>query len=59
MRIVTGVGDLVRRAGDGQAHVRYLVAGRSRDQVIFYAVCTMHKETRRAGFLVEPQNQCR
>jgi hypothetical protein len=27
--------------------------------VTLYAVCTMHKETRTAGFLVEPQNQGR
>jgi hypothetical protein len=28
-RIMIGVGDLVQRTGDGQAHVKYLVAGRS------------------------------
>jgi hypothetical protein len=27
--------------------------------VTMYAVCTMHKETRSVGFLVEPQNQGR
>jgi hypothetical protein len=56
-RIVAGVGDLVRRTGDGQAQVGYLVAGRSRDQVTPCAVGTMLEETRSAGFLVEHQNQ--
>jgi hypothetical protein len=27
--------------------------------VTLFAICTMHKETRSAGFLVEPQNQGR
>jgi hypothetical protein len=44
---------------DGQAQVGYSVAGRSRGQVTLCAVCTVHKETRNAGFLVEPQNQGR
>jgi hypothetical protein len=39
------------------AHVRYSVAGRSRGRVAPCAVCTLHIETRSAGFLVEPQNQ--
>jgi hypothetical protein len=39
--------------------VRYLVAGRSRGRVAQCAVCTVHMEMRRAGFLVEPQNQGR
>jgi hypothetical protein len=39
------------------AQVGYLVAGRSRGQMMSCAVCTMHVETRSAGFLVEPQNQ--
>jgi hypothetical protein len=39
------------------AQVRYSVAGRSRGQVALCAVCTVHVETRSAGFLVEPQNQ--
>jgi hypothetical protein len=56
-RIVAEVGDLVQRAGDGQAQVRYLVTGRSGDRVMPYAVCIIHKKTRSAGFLVEPQNQ--
>jgi hypothetical protein len=42
---------------DGQAKVRYSVVGRSRDRVTLCAVCTVHKETRSASFLVEPQNQ--
>jgi hypothetical protein len=39
------------------AQVRYLVAGRSGDRVMPCAVCTVHVETRRASFLIEPQNQ--
>jgi hypothetical protein len=58
-RIVVGVGDLVQRTGDGQAHVEYWVAGRSGGRMMLCAVCTMHKETRSAYFLVEPQNQSR
>jgi hypothetical protein len=57
MRIVAGVGDLVRTTEDGQAQVRYLMAGQSGDQVTPCAVYTMHEETRSASFLVEPQNQ--
>jgi hypothetical protein len=56
---VEGVGDLVRRTGDGQAQVGYSVVGRLRGQVTLCVVCTMHEETRSAGFLVEPQNQNR
>jgi hypothetical protein len=41
------------------AQVRYLVVGRSRGRVAPCAVCTVHVETRNAGFLVEPQNQGR
>jgi hypothetical protein len=59
MRIKAGVGDLVQRTGDGQAQVGYLVAKRLRGRVTLCAVCTMHKETRSAGFLVHPQNQGR
>jgi hypothetical protein len=36
------------------AQVGYLVAGRSRGQVVPCAVCTVHVETRSTGFLVEP-----
>jgi hypothetical protein len=57
MRIEAEVGDLVQRTGDGQAWVRYSVVGRSGGRVVLCAVCTVHKETRSAGFLVEPQNQ--
>ena len=39
--------------------VEYSVVGRSRDRVTPCAVCTVHVETRSAGFLVEPQNQGR
>jgi hypothetical protein len=50
------VGDLVQRTGM-VAQVGYSVAGRSRGQVPPCAVCTMHVETRSAGFLVDPPNQ--
>jgi hypothetical protein len=36
------------------AQVRYLVARRSRGRVAPCAACTVHVETRSAGFLVEP-----
>jgi hypothetical protein len=49
----------VHRIGDGQAHVRYSMAGRSGGRVTPCTVCTMHKEMRSAGFLVWPQNQGR
>jgi hypothetical protein len=39
--------------------VGYSVVGRSRGWVTPCAVCTVHKETRSAGFLVEPQNHGR
>jgi hypothetical protein len=54
-----GVGDLAQRTGNGQAQVGYSEAGRSRGWVTLCVVCTMHKETRSAGFLVWPQNQDR
>jgi hypothetical protein len=57
--IVAGVGDLVQRSVDGQVLVGYSVAGRSRAQVMLCVVCTVHEETRSAGFLVWPQNQGR
>jgi hypothetical protein len=41
------------------AQVRYSVAGRLRGRVAPCAVCTVHVETRSAGFLVEHQNQGR
>jgi hypothetical protein len=47
-RIVAGVGDLIKRNRDG-------CTGR----VTPCVVCTVHKETRSADFLVEPQNQGR
>jgi hypothetical protein len=56
---MSGVGDLVQTIEDGQAHVRYSVAGRSGGQVTPCAICTVHMETRIADFLVEPQNQGR
>jgi hypothetical protein len=58
-RIEVGVKDLMQRTGDGQVQVGYSVAGRSRGHVTLYAVCTVHKETRSLGFLVQPQNQDR
>jgi hypothetical protein len=41
------------------AQVEYSVARRSRDWVTLCVVCTVHEETRSAGFLVDPQNQGR
>jgi hypothetical protein len=58
-RIVARGGDLVQRIRDGQAQVRYSMVERSSGWVTLCAVCTMHKETRSAGFLVWPQNQGR
>jgi hypothetical protein len=55
MRIETGAGDLMQKTSDGQAHVRYSVDGRSRDRVALCVMCIVHKETRSAGFLVQPQ----
>jgi hypothetical protein len=52
MRIEAGVENLVQRTGDGQAQVGYSVVRQSRGRVMLCAVCTMHKETRSAGFLV-------
>jgi hypothetical protein len=59
IRIMAGVGDLGQRTRDGQAQVRYLVAGQLRGQMTLCSVCTVHDETRSAGFLVWPQNQGR
>jgi hypothetical protein len=56
-RITAGVGDLVRRAGDGQTQVGYSMAGRSGGRVMSCVVCTVHEEMRSACFLVKPQNQ--
>jgi hypothetical protein len=39
------------------AQVGYSVVERSRGQVVLCVVCTIHVETRSAGFLFEPQNQ--
>jgi hypothetical protein len=52
-RIVAGVGDLVQRIGDGRTG--RVLGGR----LALCVVCTVHMETRRVGFLVEPQNQGR
>jgi hypothetical protein len=58
MRTVAGVGDLVQRIGDGRTC--QVLGGRAVERsVASYAVCTVHVETRSAGFLVEPQNQYR
>jgi hypothetical protein len=53
------VGDLVQMTGDGQAQIRYLVAGRSGGRVTLCAVYTVHKEKMSASFLVWPQNKGR
>jgi hypothetical protein len=47
-----GVGDLVQRTGDGEAHVVYSVVGRSRGRVMLCVVYIVHEETRSASFLV-------
>jgi hypothetical protein len=39
--------------------VGYSVIGRSKDQVMLYAVYTMHEKMRNMSFLVEPQNHGR
>jgi hypothetical protein len=49
----------VHRTGDDQVQVGYSVDERSRGWVTPFVVCTVHKETRSADFLVEPQNQGR
>jgi hypothetical protein len=49
----------MQRTGDGQAQVGYSVAERSGGRVTPCVVCTVHMETRSAGFLIEPQNQGR
>jgi hypothetical protein len=59
VKIMAGVGDLVQRTGDEQAQVGYSVAGRSGGRVMLCAVCTVHKETRSADFLIWPQNKGR
>jgi hypothetical protein len=59
MRVVTGVRDLTQRTRDGQAQIGYSVAVRLRGRETMCAVCTVHKETRSAYFLVWPQNQGR
>jgi hypothetical protein len=41
------------------AQVGYSAVGRSRGRVAPCVVCTWHRETRSAGFLVEHQNQGR
>jgi hypothetical protein len=41
------------------AQVGYSVAEQSSSRVTPCEVCTVHEEMRRAGFLVEPQNQGR
>jgi hypothetical protein len=59
IRIMTEVGDLVQRTGDGQVHVGCSVARRSRGRVTPCTVCTVDVETRSVSFLFEPQNQDR
>jgi hypothetical protein len=52
MRIVAGVGDLVRRTEDGQAQVEYSVIGRSRGPVTLCVAYTVHEKTRSTGFFI-------
>jgi hypothetical protein len=49
----------MQRIRDGQTQIGYSVVRRSGGRVMLCAICTVHKETRSAGFLVEPQNQGR
>jgi hypothetical protein len=42
----------MQRTGDGQEQVGYSVAGRSGCRVTPCVVCTVHRETRSAGFLI-------
>jgi hypothetical protein len=49
----------MQRTGDGQTKAGYSVTGRSGGQMMSCVVCTMHKETRSASFLVKHQNQGR
>jgi hypothetical protein len=55
-RIVGGVGDLVQRTEDGR--IGWVLGGRGMERSDG-AMCGLHRqvETRRVGFLVEPQNQ--
>jgi hypothetical protein len=53
IRIKAGVGDLVRRIGDGQAQVRYSVARRSGGRVMSCVIHNVHvEEMRSVGFPV-------
>jgi hypothetical protein len=49
----------VQRIRDGQAPIGYSMVGRLGGWVTPCTVCIVHKETRSASFLVEPQNQGR
>jgi hypothetical protein len=59
MRIMTEVGDQVQRIRDGQAQVKYSVAGQSGGRVTLCVVYTIHIKIKSTDFLVEPQNQGR
>jgi hypothetical protein len=54
MRIMAGVGDLVQRTEDGRTG--WVLGGRviERSGDAMCGVCTVHVETRSAGFLIEP-----
>jgi hypothetical protein len=52
--IVAGVGDLVQKTRDDQAHIGYSVAERLRGRVMLCAICTVHNEMRSVSFLVCP-----
>jgi hypothetical protein len=45
---------LLQRTEDGQAQIGYSVVKQSGGRVTSCAVCTVHMETRSAGFMVEP-----
>jgi hypothetical protein len=52
IRIMTGVGDLVQRTGDGQAQVGYSVLGWSSGRVTMCSVCTVHVKTGRYSLVI-------
>jgi hypothetical protein len=58
-RIMVGVGDLVWRTENGQAHVGYSVTEQSRGQVTLCAVCTVHHASKLRSTVLSvvwPQN---
>jgi hypothetical protein len=48
---------MMQSIGNDQAQIGYLMAERLAGRVTSCVICTVHKETRRVGFLVGPQNR--